>query len=133
MANTQKPIDVAILGATGAVGQRFIQLLEGHPWFRITELVASERSAYRLMSNDLERLLATLDDPEGVVQLLAALTRAQVSRLDEEEAVLIKQGPTGPYDPRTTAQLATNIEMLRVFGKSVSMPKERDKVFGSSF
>lgn len=41
----RKPIDVAILGATGAVGQRFIQLLEGHPWFRIAELVASERSA----------------------------------------------------------------------------------------
>ncbi len=40
-----KPIDVAILGATGAVGQRFIQLLEGHPWFRVAELVASERSA----------------------------------------------------------------------------------------
>lgn len=32
-------IDVAILGATGAVGQRFIQLLENHPWFQIAELV----------------------------------------------------------------------------------------------
>jgi aspartate-semialdehyde dehydrogenase len=39
------PIDVAILGATGAVGQRFIQLLENHPWFRVTEVVASERSS----------------------------------------------------------------------------------------
>ena len=37
-------IDVAILGATGAVGQRFIQLLENHPWFRVAEVVASERS-----------------------------------------------------------------------------------------
>src|SRR3989304_10145377 len=36
---------VAILGATGAVGQRFIQLLQGHPWFQIEVLVASERSA----------------------------------------------------------------------------------------
>ena len=45
MATVNKPIDVAVLGATGAVGQRFVQLLEGHPWFRITELVASERSA----------------------------------------------------------------------------------------
>lgn len=40
-----KPIDVAVLGATGAVGQRFIQSLVNHPWFRITELVASDRSA----------------------------------------------------------------------------------------
>ncbi len=41
----QHPIDVAVLGATGAVGQRFIQLLEGHPWFRVAEVVASDRSA----------------------------------------------------------------------------------------
>lgn len=38
-------IPVAVLGATGSVGQRFIQLLENHPWFRVHELVASERSA----------------------------------------------------------------------------------------
>ena len=36
---------VAILGATGAVGQRFIELLQGHPWFDIAVLAASERSA----------------------------------------------------------------------------------------
>ena len=36
---------VAILGATGAVGQTFIRLLEGHPWFEVAELAASERSA----------------------------------------------------------------------------------------
>ncbi len=38
-------LDVAILGATGAVGQRFIQLLEAHPWFRVAEVAASDRSA----------------------------------------------------------------------------------------
>jgi len=38
-------IDVAILGATGMIGQRFVSLLDGHPWFRVKELVASERSA----------------------------------------------------------------------------------------
>ena len=38
-------IGVGILGATGAVGQRFIQLLENHPWFEIDELAASDRSA----------------------------------------------------------------------------------------
>lgn len=39
-----KPIRVGILGATGAVGQRFIELLNGNPWFEITALAASERS-----------------------------------------------------------------------------------------
>ncbi|GDX81845.1 aspartate-semialdehyde dehydrogenase [Deltaproteobacteria bacterium] len=37
-------IDVAILGATGMVGQRFVQLLANHPTFRVAELCASERS-----------------------------------------------------------------------------------------
>ena len=35
---------VAILGATGAVGQRFVQLLDGHPWFEVTALTGSERT-----------------------------------------------------------------------------------------
>jgi aspartate-semialdehyde dehydrogenase len=41
----ESKIPVAILGATGAVGQRMIQLLEGHPLLRIAEVAASERSA----------------------------------------------------------------------------------------
>ena len=36
---------VAILGATGAVGQEFLLSLENHPWFEVTQLAASERSA----------------------------------------------------------------------------------------
>ena len=36
---------VGILGATGMVGQRFISLLENHPWFEVTTLAASPRSA----------------------------------------------------------------------------------------
>ena len=36
---------IGILGATGMVGQRFIQLLENHPWFQITWLAASDRSS----------------------------------------------------------------------------------------
>ena len=36
---------VGILGATGMVGQRFITLLANHPWFEITVLAASPRSA----------------------------------------------------------------------------------------
>lgn len=40
-----KKTPVGILGATGTVGQRFIQLLEGHPWFEVAWLAASDRSA----------------------------------------------------------------------------------------
>jgi aspartate-semialdehyde dehydrogenase len=38
-------LNVAVLGATGAVGQRFVQLLENHPWFQVTEVIGSSRSA----------------------------------------------------------------------------------------
>jgi aspartate-semialdehyde dehydrogenase len=37
-------IPVAILGATGAVGQRMVSLLAGHPTLRLAEVAASERS-----------------------------------------------------------------------------------------
>jgi aspartate-semialdehyde dehydrogenase len=40
-------IRVGILGATGMVGQHFVQLLQGHPWFEITSLAASDRSEGR--------------------------------------------------------------------------------------
>lgn len=40
-------IPIGVLGATGAVGQRFVELLADHPWFEIVELVASDRSAGR--------------------------------------------------------------------------------------
>ena len=36
---------VGILGATGMVGQRFISLLENHPWFEVVAVAASPRSA----------------------------------------------------------------------------------------
>jgi aspartate-semialdehyde dehydrogenase len=41
----QNKISVGVLGATGAVGQKFIKLLENHPWFELTEIAASDRSA----------------------------------------------------------------------------------------
>ncbi|HEY8061879.1 MAG TPA: aspartate-semialdehyde dehydrogenase [Gemmatimonadales bacterium] len=68
---------VAILGATGAVGQTFIRLLEGHPWFEVAQLAASERSAgktYReavtWFEGDLPERVASLPvvacDPKSV-------------------------------------------------------------------
>jgi aspartate-semialdehyde dehydrogenase len=58
-------IPVAILGATGSVGQRFIQLLEHHPWFRVHEVVASDRSAGKTFAAAADWRLETLI-PEDV-------------------------------------------------------------------
>lgn len=40
-----KRISVGLLGCTGVVGQKFISLLSIHPWFQLTHIAASERSA----------------------------------------------------------------------------------------
>ncbi len=66
---------VAILGATGAVGQRFIQLLQGHPWFKIEVLAASERSAGKkykdacgwVMESNLPREIAEMTVADATV------------------------------------------------------------------
>jgi aspartate-semialdehyde dehydrogenase len=52
-----KKIKVGILGATGAVGQRFAQLLADHPWFEIEVLTASDRSAGRTYAEACKWLL----------------------------------------------------------------------------
>ena len=44
----QSKLPVGILGATGMVGQRYIQLLENHPWFEIAWLAASTDPAAKL-------------------------------------------------------------------------------------
>ena len=58
---------VAVLGATGAVGQAFIRLLEGHPWFDLVEVAASERSAGRSYRDAARWLEGTM--PDGVASL----------------------------------------------------------------
>lgn len=45
---------VGILGATGMVGQHFVSLLEKHPWFKITEVAASFRSAGKLYGEEIK-------------------------------------------------------------------------------
>ena len=56
MINKPK-LKVGILGATGAVGQRFAQLLAGHPWFELAALTASDRSAGKRYADACKWLL----------------------------------------------------------------------------
>jgi aspartate-semialdehyde dehydrogenase len=61
-------IDVGVLGATGAVGQKFIALLEHHPYFRVRELVASSRSAGKPY-HEAVRWLQSTPLPDSVARL----------------------------------------------------------------
>ena len=83
---------VGILGATGMVGQRYIQLLEDHPWFEVTWLAASDRSSgktygeaarWRLDTPLPERIAGMTvspADPEGAPKIVFASVDAAIAR-----------------------------------------------------
>jgi len=74
-------IPVAVLGATGSVGQRFVQLLEHHPWFRLHEVVASERSAGKSYGEAADWRLETLLPGEAAALKVKPLGVRLESRL----------------------------------------------------
>ena len=62
---------VGILGATGMVGQRFISLLENHPWFEVVTVAASARSAGKTYEEAVGgRWKMTTPMPEAVKKLV---------------------------------------------------------------
>ena len=61
-------LKAAVLGATGNVGQIFVQLLNGHPWFKVSVLAASEKSAQRKYSEAVKWRQPT-PIPEDVADL----------------------------------------------------------------
>lgn len=61
-------LPVAVLGATGAVGQAFVRLLANHPWFELAEVAASERSAGRSYA-DATRWIGDEPIPPHVAKL----------------------------------------------------------------
>src|SRR6476661_9548546 len=95
-------IPVAVLGATGAVGQAFIRLLEGHPWFDLVEVAASERSAgksYRdathwlegVMPREVAGLTVSACDP-SVVRAPIVFSALDSSVAGDVEAAFAKAG-----------------------------------------
>ncbi len=63
-------LKVGILGGTGMVGQRFIALLENHPWFEVTTIAASPRSAGKTYEEAVgERWKMTTPMPEAVKEI----------------------------------------------------------------
>ncbi len=83
---------IGILGATGMVGQRFIQLLENHPWFEVAWLAASDRSSgkkyaeaakWRLdtpLPDRIARMTVAPAEPEGAPKVIFAALDADIAR-----------------------------------------------------
>ncbi len=65
----QTRIPVAVLGATGMVGQRFIELLQGHPWFELVGLGASERHGGRTYAEVSRWRLSGSEMPASAARL----------------------------------------------------------------
>lgn len=68
---------VAVLGASGTVGQRFISLLAGHPWFELSALTTSDAKAGKRYG-DVTNWHFSADMPEGVADMRLEATRADV-------------------------------------------------------
>ena len=85
-------LPIGILGATGMVGQRFIQLLENHPWFEVAWLAASDRSSgkvygeaakWRLdtpLPERIARMTVQPPDPFGAPKIIFASVDAAFAR-----------------------------------------------------
>ena len=84
-------IPVGILGATGIVGQRFIQMLEHHPWFEVAWLAASERSEGRTygeavrwrmktaLPSRIAKMMVSAATPEGAPKTIFAALDASIA------------------------------------------------------
>lgn len=81
MSSQDSRLPVAVLGATGSVGQRFIQLLQDHPWFRIAELTASERSAGKTYAEAADWYQST-ELPASVADQVVKSTDPKTTPLD---------------------------------------------------
>ena len=99
-------IPVAVLGATGAVGQTFIRLLADHPWFEVAAVAASERSAgkrYRdaahWLSGEMPRAsrMLTVHDVRSVAgrRARSSSRRSTPTAAGEVEAAFARDGTTG--------------------------------------
>ncbi len=77
-----KEYRVGIIGATGMVGQRFVTLMEGHPWFRLTALAASGRSAGKTYAEAVEgRWAMTTPIPAEAKSLVVLDAQADAGKL----------------------------------------------------
>jgi aspartate-semialdehyde dehydrogenase len=85
-------LPVGILGATGIVGQRFIQILEHHPWFEVAWLAASDRSEGRSYAEaarwrlktaipaNVAKMMVAAAKPDGAPKIIFAALDAAIAR-----------------------------------------------------
>jgi aspartate-semialdehyde dehydrogenase len=94
-------IKVGVLGATGSVGQRFVQLLEGHPWFEFSALFASERSVGKKYQEVAKWFLPSEMPEEAAEMVIRSMDDIGASDSDEDIRIMFSALP---------GQVASNVE-----------------------
>jgi len=80
-----KQYNVGVVGATGMVGQRFITLLANHPWFNITSLAASSRSAGKKYEDAVgKKWCMDTEIPEKVKDMIVRDATADIDKITAE-------------------------------------------------
>lgn len=85
-ASPSEKIGVAVLGATGSVGQRFMQLLDNHPWFEVKALGASPRSAGKKYS-DAVNWKQSVPIPSDMADIVVSECKADLPAFDDVKVV----------------------------------------------
>ena len=84
-------LKVGILGGTGMVGQRFISLLENHPWFEVTTIAASPRSAGKTYEDAVgDRWKMDTPMPEAVKKIIVKNVNEVVPEINPQHMEVIK-------------------------------------------
>lgn len=111
-------IPVGVLGATGMVGQRFVQLLDGHPWFEVVAVTGSERTVGRPYGEGVKWKMAG-EPPEAVGQLIVQPTTPNLD-IGGEPPVVFSALPTAEareWEPQFAAAgyaVVTNASAFRM-------------------
>ena len=108
---------VAIIGVTGSVGQEFVQSLNNHPWFEVTQIAASERSAGK-------NYLDAIKDASGIVawdvggeipEYIKNMTVKSVDQLDVSQLDLIFSAVESEAAIYQSYQLAPHIDTKTMY------------------
>src|ERR1700679_1732571 len=83
-------IPIGILGATGVVGQRFIQMLEHHPWFEVAWLAASDRPP-KIIFAPLDSAIAAELEPKFAEAGCAVVSNSSALRMQEDVPLVIPE------------------------------------------
>ena len=131
-------IAVGVLGATGMVGQRYIANLENHPWFKVTYVAASPRSAGKTYREAVEnRWLIGADIPASVGDLIVEDANNVEAALGKCKFVFsaLEMGKDETTFSLTVsaenADILNNVDILVTYGDDTTLKAlQKDAIFG---